>query len=205
MRRKDKYRNIEQANLMLENLYLKSKGLLKEGEYDITKNNPTDIRLKFAPGGYDKFNNQYIGKREEQETRSYFTRTWFWFQSWRDLSGEGFSTDGLEMRDGVYYLLFKKRTLEDMKKWEEKLKRKKGKLMETYFFLKYNKEAGELGLYQVYGNDYSSVSNGSNYETDKLKGGPQHTWFLLEKDGQERLVEPGSVGHRGYFEVVGVG
>ena len=30
MRRQDKYRNIEQANLMLENSYLKSKGLLKE-------------------------------------------------------------------------------------------------------------------------------------------------------------------------------
>ena len=30
MRRQDKYRNIEQANLMLENSYLKRKGLLKE-------------------------------------------------------------------------------------------------------------------------------------------------------------------------------
>ena len=62
MRRKDKYRNMEQANLMLENLYLKTKGLLKEDEYDYSKteNNPTDIRLKFAPGGYDKFWNQYI-------------------------------------------------------------------------------------------------------------------------------------------------
>ena len=30
MRRQDKYRNMEQANLMLENSYLKSKGLLKE-------------------------------------------------------------------------------------------------------------------------------------------------------------------------------
>lgn len=30
MRKQDKYKNIEQANLMLENKYLKSKGLLKE-------------------------------------------------------------------------------------------------------------------------------------------------------------------------------
>ena len=32
MRRQDKYKNMEQASLMLENLYLKSKGLLKEGD-----------------------------------------------------------------------------------------------------------------------------------------------------------------------------
>ena len=87
-----------------------------------------------------------------------------------------------------------------MEKWEEE-GRKEGELMETYYFLKYSKEDGELGLYRTYGNDYSHISAGSYYKTDKLKGGIPHNWFLLEKDGQERLVEPGSVGHRGYFEV----
>ena len=196
MRRFDKRKNIEQANLMLENLYLKTKGLLKEGEYDITKNNPRFISLKFAPGGYDKFWNQYIGKIEQETSNGGWVRTWFFFRSWQDLEG----SKGLQMTDGVYYLLFKKRTPEDLEKWE-KGGRKEGKLMETYFFLKYGKEAGELGLYQVYGNDYSYVSPNEQYETDKIKGGPQFTYIILEKDGQERVVEPGSVGHRGYFEV----
>lgn len=48
MRRQDKYRNMEQANLMLENSYLKRKGLLKEEE------NPESITIELT----DKYKNK---------------------------------------------------------------------------------------------------------------------------------------------------
>lgn len=55
MRRQDKYRNIEQANLMLENSYLKRKGLLKEEE------NPESITIKFT----DKWEDRMESDRDD--------------------------------------------------------------------------------------------------------------------------------------------
>ena len=52
MRRQDKYKNIEQANLMLENHYLKSKGLLKENSnsYTIIPENIKNETRKYLLG-----------------------------------------------------------------------------------------------------------------------------------------------------------
>jgi len=55
MRRQDKYRNIEQANLMLENSYLKRKGLLKEEE------NPESITIKFTDKWEDRMKSNRDG------------------------------------------------------------------------------------------------------------------------------------------------
>ena len=55
MRRQDKYRNMEQANLMLENSYLKRKGLLKEDSNSFGL--PEDIKNETREYLLDKLRN----------------------------------------------------------------------------------------------------------------------------------------------------
>lgn len=208
MRRQDKYKNIEQANLMLENYYLKSKGLLKEGlddEYDYSnaEKNPDYIIIKFAPGGYNKFWDQYVKSNDP----SYYRKTgenWVYYGSWSDLSGEGLDSDGLEMRDGEYYLLFKNYNPKDVSDWISK-GRPSGKNPGELYFLKYNKEAGEIGVYSSDATEYNYLEASKDYNFRELKGNSrQLTYCRIEKDGRIRLVEPGSIDHRGYFEIISV-
>jgi hypothetical protein len=88
MRRQDKYRNIEQANLMLENSYLKRKGLLKEEAENSVKFKITDRFYKDMNMSYstlqpendkstagERLNNnawQLIGYSEDNNITSFY-------------------------------------------------------------------------------------------------------------------------------------
>jgi hypothetical protein len=64
MRRQDKYRNIEQANLMLENSYLKSKGLLKEEAEN-------SVKFKITDRFYEDMNMSYSTLQPENDASAY--------------------------------------------------------------------------------------------------------------------------------------
>ena len=171
-----------------------------EYDFDGAKNNPDRIVVKFAPGGYNKFWDQYV-----KSTGDYYRglgENWTYFGSWEDLE-EKFSSKGLEMRDGQYYLLYKNYDPKDIKDWVSK-GRPEGKLAATFYFLKYSKEAGEIYIVSVYGTEYQYVEANKEYTTDKLKGYPQSTYCRFDKGDVARLVEVGSIDHRGYFEVASV-
>ena len=178
-----------------------------QDDYSNTKNNPDRIVIKFASGGLDKFWNQYIKSTDPKYYRG-TGENWVYFNSWSNLV-EHFSSEGLEMKDGEYYLLFKNYDPNDVSDWQSN-GRREGQLPATFYFVKYNKEAGEIGIYSVYGTEYQHVKANEEFYDDKLKGMPQHIYCRFDKgdiaSGTEvaRLVEPGSVDHRGYFEVVSV-
>jgi hypothetical protein len=62
MRRQDKYKNIQQANLMLENHYLQSKGLLKENTDNLLKD------LKSTWENSDRYKQDFFNKKNVKET-----------------------------------------------------------------------------------------------------------------------------------------
>ena len=67
MRRQDKYKNIEQANLMLENSYLKRKGLLKEE----TENS---VKFKITDKFYEDMNMSYSTLQPENDKSTFGER-----------------------------------------------------------------------------------------------------------------------------------
>ena len=184
--------------------YIKLFENFDEYNYDNAKNNPDKIVIKFNDAGYDQFWNQYI----KQTDTSYNPHsTWVYFDSWSDLERPGgthHDAKGLEMTDGEYYLLFKTYDKKEVDDWY-KGGRREGMLSATFFFLKYGKEAGEIGIYSVYGKEYQDIQANKEYHDTKLKGDYQMlTYCRFDKVDMSRLVEPGSVDHRGYFKVIDV-
>ena len=176
-----------------------------EYNFDNAKNNPNIIVVKFAPGGYDKFWNQYIKSGSQN---------WHYFQSWVDLaSSPSLSPNdakGLKMRDGVYYLLFKIYDPEDKSRWYSSGKKYLGKESltppATFYFLKYNKEAGEIGIASCYGTEYSDIVTNDEFFDTNLKCNLSSAHCIIKnKDGKEyRTAEVGSIDNLGYFEIVSV-
>jgi hypothetical protein len=168
-----------------------------EYNYDNAKNNPETIFVKFTPKGEGKFNEQYnipIG----------YTNTFYYYDSWQKLYPD--SSKGLKMMDGYFYLLFK---LYDPE-YREKNKNYKGYPPATLYFIKYNKEAGEIIMYSLYsqgGDDkiQDKFISGHYYELERNELNLQlNTYCRFNKDGKERVVDVGSTDHRGYFEVVDI-
>jgi len=159
-----------------------------EYNYDNEKGNPRTIVVKFAPGGEDEFLDQYILFNSDNMMS--------WYNSWWDLNH-----DGLEMKDGSYYVLFNVFNRKSLKKWEDS-GTIGGRPTETYF-LKYNKEPGEITIWSS--NDYDlDVGPSKNYEFTELKPNSRyHTYCHLEgPNGESRLVTTGSRDHRGFFKIV---
>jgi hypothetical protein len=192
--------------------YIKLFENFDEYNYDNAKNNPDKIVIKFNDAGYDKFCNQYIKQTDDS--------TWVYFGSWEDLARPGnthHDAKGLEMTDGEYYLLFKTYDKKELDDWY-KGGRREGMLSATFFFLLYSKEAGEIGIYSVYGTEYQDIQANKEYHDTKLKGHiTKNTYCRFDKNdirrGENgtpginfiiRLVKPGSVDHRGYFKVIDV-
>ena len=172
-----------------------------EYNYENAKDNPNTIVIKFTPDGYRKFWNQYIESTGEY-TRG-LGQNWVYFNNWEDLE-EKFSSEGLEMIDGKYYPLFKNYDPEDIKKFREK--GKEGYPPATFYFIKYNKEAGEISIYSSYGSKYQGRFENESYssyinEGDDLQ---YNTYCRFEKDGKPRVVDIGSRDDRDYFEVVDI-
>lgn len=183
--------------------YLKLYENFDEYNYDNAKNNPDRIVVKFAPGGFDKFWNQYIKSTGPSYSRS-TGNNWHYFRSWGDLE-QKFSAKGLEMESGVYYLLFKNYDPKDLSDWRSK----GGHNTDTYppatfYFLKYNKEAGEIGIYDVYGTEYQDIQANEEYHSNQLKGNIRNNYCRIEKDGKARVADVGSIDHRGYFEIISI-
>ena len=69
----------------------------------------------------------------------------------------------------------------------------------------YGKEAGEISIYSVYVKEYQDIQANKEYHDTKLKGDYKMlTYYRFDKVDMSRLVEPGSVDHRGYFKVIDV-
>ena len=166
--------------------YVKLFEEFNEYNYENTKNNPDKIVVKFTQSGYDKFWDNYIKS----------TDNWFYFGSWIDLASTSSlshkEAKGLEMKHGEYYLLFK-------------IKNYDPKEIEYYnnYFIKYNKEVGEIGIYSSYGTEYQDIPTNNYYNTTQLKGEVE-TYCRLDKGEEARVADVGSIDHRGYFEIVAV-
>jgi len=184
--------------------YLKLFEHFDEYNFDNAKNNPDRIVVKFAPGGHDKFWNQYIKSTNPGYYRG-LGNNWTYFGSWINLANPGNSPDdakGLQMRDGVYYLLFKNYDPKDISDWRSG-GRREGKLPATFYFLKYGKKSGEIGIFSSYGTEYQGIKPNDEFCDTNLKGNyQQNTYCRFDKGDTGRLVEPGSVDHIGYFEVL---
>jgi hypothetical protein len=80
---------------------------------------------------------------------------------------------------------------------------RRGERPQETYFLKYNKEAGEISIWSS--NDYNlDVGFSTSYEFTELKPNYRyHTYCLLEgPNGESRLATTGSRDHRGYFKIV---
>jgi hypothetical protein len=170
-----------------------------EYNYDNAKNNPDTIFVKFTPEGEGKFSEQYI-----EPTTNNHRDVFVYYGSWQPLWPD--SSKGLEMKDNYFYLLFK---LYDPE-YREKNKNYKGYPPATLYFIKYNKEAGEIIIYSLYaqgGDDKIQDMFQANYsyefEGNKLNL-QLNTYCRFNKDGKERVVDVGSTDHCGYFEVVDI-
>jgi len=159
-----------------------------EYNYDDAKDNPRTIVVKFALGGEDEFSDQYILFNRDNMMS--------WYNSWWDLNH-----DGLEMRDGWYYALYKIYDPESLKKWEDSGRR--GDSPKETYFLNYNKDAGEITIWSS--REYNlDVGPFKSYEFTELKPNSRwHTYCRLEApNGKSRLATTGSRDHRGYFKIV---
>jgi len=166
-----------------------------EYNYDNAKDNPRTIVVKFTSVGEDEFWDNYIKSNDPSYKRGY-AKNFHYFQGWWDLRDSG-----LEMRDGWYYALYKLYDPESLKKWEDHGRR--GERPQETYFLKYNKEAGEISIWSS--NDYNlDVGFSTSYEFTELKPNSRyHTYCRLEgPNGESRLATTGSRDHRGYFKIV---
>lgn len=181
----------------LRHIKLFNESIYDEYNYENAKGNPRTIVVKFAPGGEDKFWNQYIKSTDPSYYRG-LGENWHYFQGWTDLTD-----DGLEMMDGWYYALYKLYDPKSIKKWIEGGRR--GDPEQETYFLKYNKEAGEITIWSS--REYNlDVGFFKGHEFSELKTNSiSHTYCHLEgPNGESRLATIGSKDNRGYFEVIGI-
>jgi hypothetical protein len=173
--------------------YVKLFEEFNEYNYENTKNNPDKIVVKFTQSGYDKFWDNYIKS----------TDNWFYFGSWIDLAStpslSHTEAKGLEMKHGEYYLLFKNYDPKDI----EDYRSRRQDIPTNNYFIKYNKEAGEIGIYSSYGTEYQDIQTNNYYNTTQLKG-EVGIYCRLDKGEEARVADVGSIDHNGYFEIVAV-
>jgi len=176
------------------------KRVIKENEdeynYDNTKNNPDTIFVKFTFGGLTRFYKQYI-----KPTTDYYRDTFVYYGSWPELDPE--SSKGLEMKDNYFYLLFKLYNPEDSEKNNNY--NKQGYPPATLYFIKYNKEAGEINIYSLNADDKIQQNFQANYSYEFVGNrlnADWNTYCRFNKNGKERVVDIGSTDHRGYFKIV---
>ena len=180
----------------LRHIKLFNESIYDEYNYENAKNNPETIVVKFAPGGENKFWDQYIKSTDSSYYRG-LGENWYYFPGW-----SGLTDNGLEMRDGVYYSLYKLYEPESLKKWMEG--GRKGEAPQETFFLKYNKEAGEISIWSS--SDYSLDDRiFTDREFTELKPNSRYTYCRLKgPNGESRVATIGSKDHIGYFEVIGI-
>jgi hypothetical protein len=169
--------------------------------YDNAKSNPNRILIKFVSTfAKSNFIKNYTASESD----------FVYFNYWEDLN-HLWNEDGLEMTDGLYYPLYKNIGKEDLVKWISNGRR--GNCRITIYFLNYGKDTGEIAICSYTGTDYNPSIGGNLYNVNALDKNHKilgdsnfihHTYCTLEKDGKSRVVEVGSIDHRGYFEVVGV-
>lgn len=177
--------------------YVKLFEEFNEYNYENTKNNPDKIVVKFTQSGYDKFWDNYIKSTDTNY------KSWVYFGSWIDLASPGLShteAKGLEMKDGEYYLLFKNYDPKDI----EDYRSRRQDIPVKNYFIKYKKEAGEIGIYSSYGTEYQHIEANKYYNNTQLKGETVETYCRLDKGEEARVADVGSIDHRGYFEIVAV-
>ena len=154
--------------------------------FDTTNQNPNSITLSFnGQSAYNKFKDQYWPKLgRDGGPASVVYQSHGWVANWTSLKGEGHPNageDGLIMKSGVYYPLFK---THDGRNGEGE-----------WTYLSYSKENNEILI--ISSREHSDIGIEIEREMDKHPQGSQ--WFTKFKK-----VEAGEVDDRGYFKIVEV-
>jgi len=155
--------------------------------FDTTNQNPNSITLSFnGQSGYNKFKDQYWPKLDRDGgPASVVYQADGWVANWTSLQGDGHPNageDGLIMRSGIYYPLFK---IQDGQRSAEG----------EWTYLSYSKENNEILI--ISSREHSDMGIRISREISKHPQGTQ--WYTkFEK------VEAGEVDDRGYFKIVEV-
>jgi len=150
--------------------------------------NPNTITIAFnGQAGYDKFLQQYFPK----EVGGYYTQMIYQEDNWPSLQGDGHPTigkDGLEMKSGVFYPLFKIQTHHSTGGPHD------------WIFICYSKEGNEVLIIKT--NEYANVGINISREITPKFGAkhPQGPKWDCKFD----KIQAGQADHRGYFKIVSV-